>query len=99
MKIFAVQGLPEQLVSDNGSQFTSEEVKESCKLRGMNNCYVTPYHPQASGQAGRFIQKFKKCMNKMAKNSKNIDHNVYSEYIEIVYVHILVNNEAIDIAQ
>ena len=25
MKIFAVQGLPEQLVADNGSQFISEE--------------------------------------------------------------------------
>ena len=76
MKIFAVQGLPEQLVSDNGSQFTSEEFKEFCKLRGINNCYVTPYHPQANGQAERFIQTFKKCMNKMAKNSKNIDYNV-----------------------
>ena len=76
MKIFAVQGLPEQLVSDNGSQFTSEEFKEFCKLRGINNCYVTPYHPQANGQAERFIQTFKNCMNKMAKNSKNIYYNV-----------------------
>ena len=76
MKIFAVQGLPGQLVSDNGLQFTSEEFKEFCKLRGMNNCYVTPYHPQTNGQAERFVQTFKKCMNKMAKNSKNIDYNV-----------------------
>ena len=57
--IFAVQGLPEQLVSDNGSQFTSEEFKEFCKLRRINNYYVTPYHSQANGQAERFIQTFK----------------------------------------
>ena len=76
MKIFAVQGLPEQLVSDNGPQFTSEEFKEFWKFRGIINCYVTPYHPQANGQAERFIQTLKKCMNKMAKNSKNMDYNV-----------------------
>ena len=76
MKIFAVQGLPEQLVADNGSQFISEEFTEFCKLRGFNNCYVTPCRSQADGQAERFIQTFKKCMNKIAKNSKNIDYNV-----------------------
>ena len=76
MKIFAVQGLPEQLVSDNGSQFTSVEFKEFCKYRGISNCYVTPYHPQANGQVERFIQTFKKCMNKMAQSGNNLDYNL-----------------------
>ena len=92
MKIFAVQGLPEQLVSDNGSHLISEEFKEFCKFRGINNCYVTPYHPQVNGQAERFIQTFKKCKNKMAKNSKNIDYNFNSFLLTCrVTVHATTN--------
>ena len=34
-KIFAVKGLPELIVTDNGPQFVSEEFKSFCKQRGI----------------------------------------------------------------
>eukprot|EP00794_Sanderia_malayensis_P014512 gene14512-16018_t len=81
IRIFPVQGLPEQLVSDNGSQFTPEEFKKICELRGINDCYVTPYHPRENGLAERFIQTFKKCMNKMAKNNSRCNNGCSSKPI------------------
>ena len=94
MKIFAVQGLPEQLVSDNGSQFTSVEFKEFCKYRGISNCYVTPYHPQANGQVERFIQTFKKCMNKMAQSGNNLDYNLNNFLLTYRIIKHSSTNEA-----
>ena len=92
MKTFVVQGLPEQLASDNGSRFISEECKELCKLRGIKNSYDTPYHHQANGQAEIFIQTFKKCMNKRANNSQNIDYNVNNFLLTYqVTVHATMN--------
>ena len=42
MKIFAIQGLPEQLISDNGSQFTLEEFKEFSSLEQL--IFATLHH-------------------------------------------------------
>ena len=47
-------GAPAKIVSDNGSQFTSELFKKVCKTLGVRNLFTTTYHPQTNGQAERF---------------------------------------------
>ena len=42
---FAVLGLPETLVSDNGPQFTSEEMEVFLSKNGVKHVLVPPYHP------------------------------------------------------
>ena len=52
-------GIPEQLISDNGTQFTSHEFAEFAKQNGIKHILVAPYHPRSNGQPERFIQTFK----------------------------------------
>ena len=47
--IFARWGLPEQLISDNGPQFVSEEFAEFSRTNGIKNIRVAPYHPSSNG--------------------------------------------------
>ncbi|GAU40790.1 hypothetical protein TSUD_348870 [Trifolium subterraneum] len=44
-------GLPKYIVSDNGTQFTSERVVEYCRGKGIRNTFISVEHPQANGQA------------------------------------------------
>ena len=55
--MFARYGIPQQLVSDNGSQFTLEEFCKFMKANGIKRTLVA--HPRSNGQAERFVQTFK----------------------------------------
>ena len=50
-RMFAAYGLLEQVVSDNGSQFTSQEFAEFMKRNGIKHRKSTPYHPSTNGLA------------------------------------------------
>jgi hypothetical protein len=43
-------GIPKTLVSDNGRQFDSPEVREYCELLHIRHRFTSVYHPQANGQ-------------------------------------------------
>ncbi|MCI00899.1 gag-pol polyprotein [Trifolium medium] len=43
-------GIPKNIVSDNGKQFTSELVIEFCEQHGIQNTFVSVEHPQTNGQ-------------------------------------------------
>ncbi len=47
--IFGRTGLPLQIISDNGTQFTSKLVSELSNLFSIDLARTTPYHPQAKG--------------------------------------------------
>ena len=55
-KIFASYGLPQQVVSENGPQFASEEFAKFTAQNGIKHIRVAPYHPSSNGLAERFVQ-------------------------------------------
>ena len=59
-KIFSTHGIPEKLVSDNGSVFTSQEFTNFVKLNGIDHIKTAPYHPSSNGLAERAVQVLKK---------------------------------------
>ncbi len=63
--IFTVHGLPEQVVSDNGSSFTSTEFKQFLQANGIRQVLVSPYHPSSNGLAERAVQTFKSAVKKL----------------------------------
>ena len=57
--IFTRWGLPEQIVSDNGSQFTNTEFQKFCKVNGVQHIPVAAYHPRSNGEAEHFVKSLK----------------------------------------
>ena len=69
--VFAVHGLPETLVTDNGSVFTSREFVEFTKngIHHIHHVRSSPYHPASNGLAERAVQTFKAGMKKSSTGS------------------------------
>lgn len=57
-------GFPETLVSDNGTQFTSQDFVLFCRGSGIEHIRTAPFHPQSNGQVERFVDTFKRALKK-----------------------------------
>ena len=66
---FATLGLPENVVSDNGSAFTSHEFQEFMKQNGITPVKTSPYHSSSNGLAERAMQTFKTDIKRMSVDS------------------------------
>ncbi|KAK3571035.1 hypothetical protein QTP86_001287 [Hemibagrus guttatus] len=55
--VFRYYGMPEDIVSDRGSQFTSRVWRYFFKLLGVTVSLSSGYHPQTNGQTERKIQE------------------------------------------
>ena len=74
--LFGKYGLPEQLVSDNGPQFTSEEFGTFLKRNGVEHIRCAPYHPSSNGLAERFVRTFKEAMKAGEKDGLPRQHRL-----------------------
>ena len=57
--LFARFGIPEQIVSDNGAQFVSEEFQAFIRSNGIGHITSAPYHPVTNSLAEKAVQTFK----------------------------------------
>ena len=66
---FATFGIPEILVTDNGSNFTSSEFETFLKSNGVRYIKTAPYHPASNGLAEHAVQTFKSGIKKLTSGS------------------------------
>ena len=61
----SVFGFPQQLMSDQGTEFTGDVIAALCKLLGIEKIRTTPYHPQSNGSAERVHQTLQRMIGKL----------------------------------
>lgn len=62
--LFSAYGLPEEIVSDNGVQFTSFEFAEFVRKNKIRHTLTPPYHAQSNGAVERCVQSTKQSLLK-----------------------------------
>ncbi|KFD46790.1 hypothetical protein M513_12318 [Trichuris suis] len=72
-EVFSRFGMPEVIVTDNGTQFSSAEFQEMCDANGIQHLKSPPFHPQSNGQAERFVDTFKRALHKMKGRNETIE--------------------------
>ncbi|XP_070206607.1 uncharacterized protein [Littorina saxatilis] len=60
-------GIPEKVLSDNGTQFKSEMMQEVYNLMSVHGMYTTPYHAQCNGLVERFNGTLKQMLKRLCQ--------------------------------
>ena len=69
-QFISVFGMPDKLLSDQGTNFTYELVEELCSVFGIQKCRTTAYHMQCNGQVEWFHQTLFRMIRKLAADKK-----------------------------
>ena len=64
--IFSRVGFPREILSDNGSQFVSQVMKEVTRLISVKQLFSSPYHPLANGLCEKCNGTLKKMLIRMS---------------------------------
>ncbi|XP_061194307.1 uncharacterized protein LOC133202481 [Saccostrea echinata] len=76
--IFSRVGVPTEMLSDQGTQFTSEVIKEVSRLLSFKRITTTPYNPMCNGLMEKFNGTLKQMLKRMcAERPKDWDKYLY----------------------
>ena len=67
VEIFSRLGLPQEILTDQGTQFVSKLMKEVCRLLQIRGLTTTPYHPMCNGMVERFNGTLKKTLIRLSE--------------------------------
>ena len=74
VEMFIRVGIPDEMLTDCGSQFTAEVMKEVSRLLSLQQITTTPYHPICNGLIERFHMTLKQMLRRMcAERPKDWD--------------------------
>ena len=75
--IFSRVGVPNEILTDKGTQFTSDLMSEVARLLSLKQLFTTPYHAMCNGQCERFNGTLKSMLKKMsAENPRDWDRYI-----------------------
>lgn len=74
--LFARYGLPKELVSDNGPQFTAAAFTEFMSTNGIRHSKSAPYHPATNGAAERVVQTLKNALRAGKDDTSSINQRL-----------------------
>ena len=63
-EVFSRTGIPDQILTDQGSVFTSKLVKQLCHILNIKHIKTSPYHPQSNGCLERWHSTLKATLRK-----------------------------------
>ena len=69
LDVFCRLGFPSEILSDNGSQFTSDMFQEFVRLFSIKHVRSSPYHAQSNGVVERFHGTFKPMLKKVIQEN------------------------------
>ena len=64
VELFARHGIPKEILTDQGTNFTSQLLLELYRMLWVKAIRTTPYHPQTDGLVERFNQTLKQMLRK-----------------------------------
>ena len=67
LTIFSRVGIPKEIHSDLGTQFTSDLMQELQRLLGVHPIFNTPYHPMSTGRIERMHSTLKGVLRKLCQ--------------------------------
>ncbi|UYV62216.1 hypothetical protein LAZ67_1008247, partial [Cordylochernes scorpioides] len=73
-------GAPRYMISDRGSQFTSNLVKEITKICQIQHCLTTSYHPQTNG----LTERLNRTLINMISMYVNVDQRNWDEILPFI---------------
>ena len=76
--VFSEYGIPSTIVTDCGTQYTSEQFKNLCKEKGITVTYSSPYHHQTNGLSERAVNTCKSILKKASEESKCVDTAIWA---------------------
>jgi hypothetical protein len=65
IEIFSRVGVPDEILSDQGTQFTADVMREVLRLLSVSQLHSTPYHPQTNGLVEKFNSTIKTMLKKL----------------------------------
>ena len=84
MDKFLEYGLPEKLITDNGTNFRSKLVEELCRLMKISRLFTTPYHPQFDGLCERYNRTLAAMLRAFVAENQR-DWDLYLPYVMHAY--------------
>lgn len=77
VEMFSRVGIPKEILSDMGKQFTSDLMKEVGRLLSVKQLTTTPYNPACNG----LVEKFNGTLKSMIKKMCNEQPRLWDRYI------------------
>ena len=80
LKFISANGIPDQILTDQGSNFQSQVLSELYDLLDIHRSRTTAYHPQCDGLAERYVRTFKTAIACFV----NENHRNWDEHLDLL---------------